>query len=53
MVKIIDFAHATFHGFMDDPIKHKGPDLGFLKGINSILTILKAVIDRPKPDFLC
>ena len=40
-VKIIDFANCTFEGFMDDPIVHSGPDRGFLKGLDSIIKILK------------
>lgn len=39
-VKIIDFAHATFQGFLGDPIVHQGPDTGFLKGLDSLLDIL-------------
>lgn len=41
-VKIIDFAHSTYNGFMHDPVIHKGPDTGFLTGIDSILHILSA-----------
>ena len=40
-VKIIDFANCTFEGFLDDPIVHDGPDRGFLKGLDSIINILK------------
>ena len=39
-VKIIDFALATFQGFLGDPIVHHGPDTGFLKGLDSLLDIL-------------
>ena len=39
-VKIIDFAHATFEGFLADPIVHIGPDAGFLKGLDTLLDIL-------------
>lgn len=39
-VKIIDFAHATFDGFLEDQIVHDGPDTGFLKGIDTLIDIL-------------
>lgn len=40
-MKVIDFAHSTFEGFLDDDIIHEGPDRGFLKGIDSLLTLLQ------------
>lgn len=39
-IKLIDFAHATYDGFMKDPVVHEGPDVGFIKGIDTILNIL-------------
>ena len=41
VVKIIDFANCTFEGFLDDTIVHDGPDKGFLKGLESLIKILK------------
>ena len=41
VVKIIDFANCTFEGFLDDAIVHDGPDKGFLKGLESLIKILK------------
>ena len=43
-VKIIDFAHATFEGFLDDPIVHEGPDAGFLKGLDTLTDILSTAL---------
>lgn len=40
-MKMIDFAHTTFEGFMDDPIIHDGPDLGYIKGVDTLLAILE------------
>ena len=40
-VKIIDFANCTFEGFLDDPIVHRGPDRGFIKGLDSLIKILQ------------
>ena len=40
-MKMIDFAHSTFEGFMDDPIIHEGPDSGYIKGLDSLVTILQ------------
>ena len=43
-MKMIDFAHSTFEGFMDDPILHEGPDAGYIKGLDSLLTILQSAL---------
>ena len=40
-MKMIDFAHSTFEGFMDDPVIHEGPDSGYIKGLDSLVTILQ------------
>ena len=40
-MKMIDFAHSTFEGFMDDPIIHEGPDSGYIKGLDSLISILQ------------
>ena len=40
-MKMIDFAKSTFDGFMNDSIKHEGPDLGYIKGLDSLISILK------------
>jgi hypothetical protein len=43
-VKIIDFAHATFEGFLGDPIVHEGADSGFLKGLDTLIDILTSAL---------
>ena len=40
-MKMIDFAHSTFEGFMDDPIGHEGPDSGYITGLDSLIKILQ------------
>ena len=43
-MKMIDFAHSTFEGFMEDPVVHIGPDLGYIKGIDTLIsTLIKAM----------
>ena len=44
IVKIIDFAQITYQGFMNDSIVHSGPDRGFIKGVDSLITILQALL---------
>eukprot|EP00095_Tigriopus_kingsejongensis_P010587 maker-scaffold449_size167299-snap-gene-0.14 protein:Tk10587 transcript:maker-scaffold449_size167299-snap-gene-0.14-mRNA-1 annotation:"hypothetical protein CRE_05913" len=51
IIKMIDFAHSTFKSFLDDPIIHPGPDKGYLKGLETLISTLKnaqANADSPK-----
>lgn len=48
-MKMIDFAHSTFEGFMDDPIIHEGPDSGYIKGLDSLISILQNASLYPIP----
>ena len=48
-MKMIDFAHSTFEGFMDDPIIHEGPDSGYIKGLDSLVTILQNALYNHAP----
>ena len=41
-VKMIDFAHSTFDGFMDDPVVHIGPDHGYLKGLTTLIRLMES-----------
>ncbi|TRY79814.1 hypothetical protein TCAL_10268 [Tigriopus californicus] len=41
IIKMIDFAHSTFKGFMDDPIVHSGPDKGYLRGLETLISVLE------------
>lgn len=45
-IRIVDFAHATFDGFLCDTIKHYGPDHGFLLGVNTLIEIFTELKDR-------
>ncbi|XP_065578525.1 inositol hexakisphosphate kinase 3-like isoform X2 [Artemia franciscana] len=40
-VRMIDFAHTTFCGYLGDTLVHKGPDSGYLLGLTSVTRILK------------
>lgn len=39
-LRMIDFAHSTHSGYMD-PVKHAGCDNGYLKGLDTLIKILK------------
>uniref|UniRef100_A0AC34QXR8 Kinase n=1 Tax=Panagrolaimus sp. JU765 TaxID=591449 RepID=A0AC34QXR8_9BILA len=43
VVRMIDFAHSTFNGFLDDKI-YSGTDDGYLLGINSLISILEQIL---------
>ncbi|XP_014671761.1 PREDICTED: inositol hexakisphosphate kinase 1-like isoform X2 [Priapulus caudatus] len=40
-VRMIDFAHTTHEGFRDDCIVHKGPDTGYIFGLENMIRILQ------------
>lgn len=44
-VRMIDFAHATHKDF-DDPVQHTGPDQGFIFGVESLISMLKTVLQE-------
>ncbi|VDK45619.1 unnamed protein product [Anisakis simplex] len=44
-IRMIDFAHSTFNGFLDDQ-RYSGPDDGYLLGIDSLITLLNTIINR-------
>ena len=48
MVKMIDFAHSTFQGFMEDPVAHIGPDQGYLKGLDTLIELLESAVEERK-----
>lgn len=45
-VRMIDFAHTTFRKPTDDKmtVVHKGPDAGFLTGLDSLQRLLQEII---------
>ena len=43
---MIDFAHSTFEGFLDDPPLHEGPDSGYLKGLESLEHTLETIMAK-------
>ncbi|VDP02838.1 unnamed protein product [Soboliphyme baturini] len=41
-IRMIDFEHSTFPGFKDDP-SYDGPDTGYLKGIESLISVMRQI----------
>lgn len=37
-VRLIDFAHTTHAGFVHDPVKHEGPDEGYITGLTTLIS---------------
>ena len=48
VVKMIDFAHSTYEGFMGDPIPHSGPDAGYVKGLDTLIDFLEAALEKAR-----
>ena len=42
-VRMIDFAHTTFSGYLGDDLVHWGPDNGYLLGLDSLTVILNEI----------
>ena len=40
-VRMIDFAHATHHGFLQDKTAHVGPDHGYLFGLKNLMELFE------------
>lgn len=43
-VRLIDFAHSTHRG-LQGGVEHRGPDTGFLFGLESLTGILREILD--------
>lgn len=44
LVRMIDFAHTTFEGFMGDEVLHAGPDRGYLSGLDTMIETIEATL---------
>ena len=42
-VRMIDFAHSTQRGFRDDKTVHKGPDKGYLFGLQNLILMFEDI----------
>ena len=40
-VHMIDFAHSTYRGFLDDTPVHQGPHCGFLFGLQNLIDLFE------------
>ena len=43
-VRMIDFAHTTYEGYMGDSTVHRGPDNGYLLGLDNLCRLLQDVL---------
>jgi hypothetical protein len=50
VVRMIDFAHSTFNGFMEDR-PYAGVDEGYILGINSLLKFISEILDQMSTNF--
>lgn len=42
-VRMIDFAHSTHRGFREDKAVHKGPDKGYLFGVQNLILMFEDI----------
>lgn len=42
-IRMIDFEHSTFNGFLNDK-RYSGPDKGYLLGLNSLTRIVTDIL---------
>lgn len=43
-VRMIDFAHATHYGFLQDKTAHVGPDHGYLFGLKNLIQLFESEV---------
>ena len=43
MCELIDFAHSTHRGFREDKTVHKGPDKGYLFGLQNLILMFEDI----------
>ena len=44
-VRMIDFAHATHQGFLQDQTSHVGPDHGYIFGLKNLMQLFQRLYD--------
>lgn len=48
-VRMIDFAHATHQGFLQDKTTHVGPDHGYIFGLQNLVHMFEELKVTPEP----
>ena len=48
-VHMIDFAHSTFKGFLDDKTVYQGPDVDCLYALDNLITVLNNIYKSTLP----
>ena len=45
-VRMIDFAHTTHEGYVNDRIQYTGPDEGYIVGLNTLITAFEEMLEK-------
>lgn len=45
-VRMIDFAHTTHRGYVDDPVRYQGPDEGYVLGLTTLIDAFERMIQE-------
>ena len=43
-IRMIDFAHTTHQGFVNDPVHYQGPDKGYILGLNTLIDVFNTMV---------
>ena len=45
-IRMIDFAHTTHQGFVNDPVRYQGPDKGYILGLSTLIDAFNRMADE-------
>jgi len=45
-VRMIDFAHTTHEGYVNDRIQYTGPDEGYIVGLNTLIAAFEEMLEK-------